>query len=230
MKLLCIMRNSVVTGALCLMPLAASAHQHETFRIGDKTYTFTIGSINEPVAVDDKSGVELSVALAHEETGDHADGAEHEEGEPVTGLEQTLKVEVIAGDKKKMFDLAPAYGEPGSYKAIFIPTVQTTYTYRLTGTINGTQVDIPFQCNPAGHPVTPEWTGESEMSPGVVRLVKSGAFGCPKAKEDLGFPEPAASLVSLSENGSGMSWGLAGTVLGTLGCVIGIAALVKKRA
>jgi hypothetical protein len=31
------------------------------------------------------------------------------------------------------------------------PTIATTYTYRLFGTINGALFDVTFACNPGGH-------------------------------------------------------------------------------
>lgn len=37
----------------------AFAHQRQLFTIGDKDYLFVVGSIGEPLYVDQKSGVEL---------------------------------------------------------------------------------------------------------------------------------------------------------------------------
>jgi hypothetical protein len=42
----------------------AFAHQRQLFMIGDKDYLFVVGSINEPLYVDDKSGVEFFCLLA----------------------------------------------------------------------------------------------------------------------------------------------------------------------
>lgn len=199
--------STVLSAAIlaAVMPMIASAHEHQTFRIGDKTYSFTVGSLNEPVAVDDKSGVELSVsevADAHgEEEAAHVGGEEHAAATPVLDVEKTMKVEVSAGGKKRAFDLVTQYGKPGSYKAVFIPTVQTTLTYRFFGTINTAPVDLSFTCNPAGHAVAPEDNAETPMGEGVVRVQKSGAFGCPVAKADLGFPEPATTLYDLRQGG-----------------------------
>lgn len=227
MKQFKVLSNSLMIGTLVMLPLAASAHEHQTFTIGDKIYEFGIGSLNEPVAVDDKSGVELSVTLTEPEGGtDHDDAVEHE-GTPVTGLEQTLKVEVIAGDKKKTLDLSPVYGEAGSYKAVFIPTVQTTFTYRVFGTINNTAVNLSFACNPAGHAKAADWTGSEKISDGVTKIATKGAFGCPGAKEDLGFPEPSSTIVSLSKGSGG--WGGAGAGLGALGFVFGLVALARTK-
>lgn len=84
-----------------ISPQLASAHGHTSFEINEKVYSFVVGSLNEPVAVDDKTGVDLRVTrMTH---------AEHEAIEagatitakPLAGLETTLKVELQAGDKRK---------------------------------------------------------------------------------------------------------------------------------
>jgi len=211
---------------MLLSPVAAMAHETQQFQIGDETYTIVIGSRNEPTAVDDKAGVELTVTqgtVVHDDT-NAAPGHQDPTIGPVSGLEKTLKVEVSAGDQKKTFDLSPTWGKPGSYEAVFIPTVQTTYTYRLLGTINGVTVDLPFMCNPAGHPQTAEDTARVEVSQNVTRILKRGAFGCPTAKEALGFPEPAPSLRSLSGSSGGT-----GTALGIVALVFSIIALGRTR-
>ncbi len=210
---------SALAAALLFLPLAASAHGHQTFRIGDKMYNFVMGSLGEPVVVDDKTGVDVAVTELIEGK---------EDGTPVLGLEQTLKVEIIAGNVSKTLPLTTQYGKDGSYKAVFIPTIETTYTYRLTGTINGVEVDLPFICNPAGHPQTTDDHTETPVSEGVVRISKGGAFGCPLGKADLGFPEPSTTSYDLQEAANaGSMAGIAGLVLGMLGLVAGVAAWAK---
>ncbi len=232
------MQNLLLTTAsiaILFAPFVASAHEHQTFRIGGKTYDITIGSLNEPVTVDDKSGVDFTIVLgAGEEEQESGEGHEHTDtATPVTGLEQTLKVELSAGDKKKTLDLSPQYGKPGSYKAVFFPTVATTLTYRVFGIIEGTNVDLSFTCNPAGHPQSPEDTTELAVSDGVTRLKKSGAFGCPGPKEDLGFPEPSLSILSVDTStdkaGSGTTGNTGGYALGIVALALSIIALVRSR-
>src|SRR3989338_7123072 len=92
--------------ALTINPLPASAHGHTSFEIKGKIYSFTIGSLNEPIAVDDKTGLDLRVvSMAHHDAseGEHA-------GAPVEGLDKTLQLELIAGDKKKTLSISPAFG------------------------------------------------------------------------------------------------------------------------
>ncbi|HRH94036.1 MAG TPA: hypothetical protein PKV72_05915 [Candidatus Peribacteria bacterium] len=202
--------TTLSAAALLCAPLAAFAHETQQFQIAGKTYQFIVGSIGEPMLVDDKSGVELSVSVLgehadtdhHEEAAhDDGDGDDHDAGMPVEGLEKTLKVEITAGEKKKDMPLQAQYGTPGGYKAVFIPTVATTLTYRIYGTLGGNAVDVSFTCNPAGHPATAEDTTALKLTDSVTRILKKGAFGCPMAKTDLGFPEPSMSIYDLQKKG-----------------------------
>jgi len=179
---------SLGTTFLALSPALAFAHEHQIFEIGDKTYDFTVGSLNEPIVVDDKTGVEFSVWT----TGSGAAA--------VTGLEKTLKVEIAAEGKTKVMDLAPAWGEEGSYHAVFYPTVEAVYSYRFFGTVNNVPVDLTFTCNAHGHNMAAmeKNTTHLEVSEGVTRIEQRGAFSCPQPKAAMGFPAPSSSLDDLA--------------------------------
>lgn len=203
--------TSSIIGFLALMPALASAHEHQEFEINGVHYSIVVGSMNEPVTVDDSSGVELEITreagtMMHDE---EEAGHEHTSAGGVTGLEDSLKVELIAGDKKKVLDLSPTWGVPGGYYAKFYPTVATTLSYRIFGDISGTPFDYTFSCNPAGHAPAPEDTTRVEVSDKVFRIHKSGSYGCPVEKASMGFPEESADIVSLKQGAqSGMlAWG-----------------------
>lgn len=181
--------SAVVCGTL-LLPLTVSAHEHRTYQIGDKQYNITVGSINEPIHVDDKSGVEVSVSAI----GSSATTA----SVPVTGLEQTLRVEVIAGTEKETFDLHPRWGEAGSYEAVFYPTVATTYQYRLFGIINGVDVNLVFVCKPSASEESPNNTASVKVSDGVTQTSKGGAFSCPEPRQNAEFPTVSASAADMA--------------------------------
>lgn len=206
---------------LAFAPLAL-AHEHQTFQIGDKQYIFTVGSLNEPVAVDDKSGVDLNVTTT---------------GAPVTGLEKTLQVEVSAGSQKRTFDLKAVFGKEGSYYATFYPTVQTTYAYRFFGTVNNIPVDLTFTCLVDTSLAQAEDMAPVKLSDQLSRIHKAGAFGCPAAKADLGFPEKAITnneLVNQIQNSkqtgstNGLAIAIAALALSVVGIVMGGRAVAKK--
>ena len=142
----------------------AYAHQTQLFTIGDADYLFEVGSLSEPVFVDNKNGVYFAASSPnqtdtanseeheqgtkptanseeheqgtkptanseeHEQgTKPTANSEEHEQGteptahseeheqgtKPIVGLENMLKVELAAGDKKKVLNFEPDYQNPG---------------------------------------------------------------------------------------------------------------------
>lgn len=189
---------SVLTAALALAVIIsfisvtpqAFAHQRQLYTIGGQDYLIVIGSLNEPIFVDDKSGVDLRVFRAdpNNPMNSSAEGAA-----PVEGLEETVQVELAAGNVTRVLQLEPAFGEPGAYEAPFYPTVATTITYRLFGTINNTPVDLTFTCTPTGEAGAAADNSTVQISEGVVRKSIEGGYGCPAPLTDAGFPEPLIS-------------------------------------
>jgi hypothetical protein len=189
---------SVLTAALALAVMIsfvsvtpqAFAHQRQLYTIGDQDYLIVIGSLNEPIFVDDKSGVDLRVLRADP---NNPMNSSAEEAAPVEGLEETVQVELAAGNVTRVLQLEPSFGEPGAYEAPFYPTVATTITYRLFGTINNTPVDLTFTCTPTGEAGAAADNSTVQVSEGVVRKGIEGGYGCPAPLTDAGFPEPFVS-------------------------------------
>lgn len=189
---------STTTAALALAALIsfvsvtpqAFAHQRQLYTIAGQDYLFVVGSLNEPIFVDDKTGVYLRVLTPdpNDPMNSNANGTT-----PVEGLEETLQVELGAGNVNKVLQLEPAFGEPGTYEAPFYPTVATTITYRVFGTINDTPVDLTFTCSPAGEAGDVADNSTVQISEGVVRKGIEGGYGCPAPLTDVGFPEPFVS-------------------------------------
>jgi hypothetical protein len=179
----------LVGGGLNSMLQDTSAHENRLYSIGNKDYWITVGSINEPVYVDDKSGAEAFIRSADPSNplDRNANGTKM-----IEGLEKDLKFEISAGDKKKVFEIEPAFNDPGHYEAFFYPTIETAYKYRLFGTINNVTVDFDFQCQ------TTEGEGSQDnstkqISDGVVQKAQRGGFGCITSRADVSFPEPYIS-------------------------------------
>lgn len=210
------MKRTLAAGMLIALavPVFASAHEVQVFEIKGTQYQVVIGSLNEPLVVDDKSGVDLRVSQVAG-------------NKPVEGLESTLRVELIAGDKKKELPLGTVYGTPGSYKAPFYPTVATTLSYRVFGEISGTPFNVTFTCSAAGHASAPEDKTRVEISEGVTRVSKTGSYGCPSPKADQGFPEPSAEVQVLKNEGGSNSM-VPFAALGLSAVALGIA-LSRRR-
>jgi hypothetical protein len=168
----------------------AYAHEGRLYSIGDKDYWISVGSINEPVFVDDKSGAEAFVSLADpsDPLNSDANGTKN-----IEGLEKTIKFEISAGAKKKELAVEPAWRDPGHYEATFYPTIETTYNYRLFGTINNVTVSLDYQCIPGGVEEGTQENATKQISEGVTLKAQRGGFGCPASRADAGFPEPYVS-------------------------------------
>jgi hypothetical protein len=121
--------------ALALVP-SSSAYAHEGRTVGD--YEFVVGFKNEPTFAGDKSGVEIRLSDA--------------QGDPVVkGVE--LEVEVVFAGESTTLPVEPdfvvgAFGEPGAYGANFFPTRPGRYTFHLTGTVAGQDIDEEFTSGP----------------------------------------------------------------------------------
>ena len=228
--------------ALFSFALSAAAHERDTFKIGDKYYLLTVGSLNEPFIVDNISGVDLRVSQLSGPGGDGASSAAGKDT-PVTGLERALKVELAAGDKKETLPFDPSDKVPGSYAAIFIPTVQTTYSYRIFGTIDNNSVDLTFTCVTGEVSESAEDNSRLKVSGSITRLRKIGAFGCPDSKKTMGFPEPSLSSYEMNQGLQNLTAGaretgkraataqtlsISGIVSGLLGVAVAGIALKRK--
>lgn len=219
----------VVSGFIVAAP--ALAHERDLFTINGKDYLFVVGSLNEPAFVDDKTGVDLRVKLADpaDKMNSSAAGAQ-----PVIGLEKTLQVELQAGDQKKTLPIGAAYKDPGAYTAPFYPTLATTYSYRIFGTIDNTPFDTTFTCKAAGEGATTETFQAVQLSETVTHKDKVGSYGCFKSKTEAGFPEAAKSnyeLQQISKEASQNSSpkGTAALVLGVLGTALGCYSVMKRN-
>jgi len=220
-------------------PHNALAHERRLYQIGAKDYTFVVGFLNEPVGVDDKSGVDLAVTLGSGAPTMGPDGdmdGPPAATKPVEGLEKNLEVEVSAGNEKKILDFAPAWGMPGHYRAVFYPSIETTYAFRIFGNVGNVPINLSFPCNPSGQSPATD-SAMVNVSDGVTQKSKSGAFGCPASRANITFPATAVTLSGLDQKFQGLesaaassdAKGIAGTILGALGFAVGLGAWWRQR-
>jgi hypothetical protein len=200
-----ILRNLVlcfgISTLLLFLPTLQSsfAHQISLYSINGKDYLMEVEWANEPVAVDDKTNVVLTVVSPNmtDPTNAEANGTQ-----PITGLENSLKVDIMAGNKTLSSNLDPAFGELGVYESeTFYPTIPTTFSFRVYGDINGTSFDNTVSCNPIlGEDVPPD-NSTVKISNGVERMALIGGLECPDDR--IGFPEPYASQFEIAQTLNG---------------------------
>lgn len=107
---------------------------HERRQVAGK-YSFVVGFLNEPAFSGTMNGIDLKVLWA---------------GDPVEGLEKSLKARVSFSGQKDFLPLIfrPRYNQPGNYAAYFLPALPGQYRFHIEGTIDGAAVDEVFQSGP----------------------------------------------------------------------------------
>ena len=186
-----------ISALLLVLPTLQSsfAHQIALYSINGKDYLTEVEWANEPVAVDDKTNVVLTVVSPNmtDPTNPEANGTQ-----PITGLENSLKIDIMAGNKTLVSEFEPAFGELGVYESeTFYPTVPTTFSFRVYGDINGTSFDNTVSCNPIlGEDVPPD-NSTVKISNGVERKALIGGLECPEDR--TGFPEPYTSQFEIAQ-------------------------------
>jgi hypothetical protein len=176
-------------------PSAALAHERRA--VGE--YTFIVGFLKEPAFEGETNGIDLRVVRTADE-------------QPVEGLEQTLKAEVIVGPNSLTVPLRPRYRQPGAYNGEFVPTRPGSYTFRFTGTIGDRPVNETFESGP-------------------------GRFDDVRAVAPLQFPDKVPSGAELqravaaaeSRAHTAFAVGVAGLAAGLVGLAAALWALASRR-
>jgi hypothetical protein len=213
--------------AMVLAALAApSASAHERRGLGD--LEIVVGFGTEPAYAGQPNSVQ--VRLVHD-------------GEPVVDLGDTLDVEVAYGEQTMALELEPnfavgVFGDPGDYRAWFIPTRAGRYSFHLVGTIDGEEVDETFTSGPdtfgdvndpadISFPAKDPTTGE--LAERIEREVPRLADGIDAASGDADRALADASRAADDAAGA-RTFGIVGIALGALGLVTAGAAMRRRTA
>lgn len=206
--------GAVLLAGLLVPLLASPAAAHEARTVGK--YHFVVGFGDEPAYAGEKNSVQLILADTKDK--------------PVTDLTDTLKVAVTTGSAEPLqlsmepFFEVGEFGTPGDYRAFFIPTAPGSYSFHFTGTVKGQKVDQTFQSGPqtfsdiqdpaqVQYPTKQPTTGQLAIRADreAARMTAALTAAQDQAKDD------AASVRTLA---------IIGLVVGALGLLVGIAALV----
>lgn len=118
---------SAAAAVFALLPATA----HEGREIGGGEFVATFGWRIEPTYTDLFNGPEFTLER-------------HDNGQPIIGADATLRLEVMYGGQSKVLRVRPVADNPGHYTADLIPTQPGDYSFRLSGTLNGVEIDETF--------------------------------------------------------------------------------------
>jgi hypothetical protein len=206
-RLILISLSLALLGAGSLLALTTGASAHERRNV--QSFTLVVGWVTEPAYVNLPNAVDLRVSRT-------ADAS------PVTGLDQTVKVEMTQGDKKAEVALRPRFNVPGAYDGRTVPTAVGVYSFRFTGTIEGAQINETFTSGPN----TFNSVAAPEGFPNPLPLSQ-------ELEESLGGLEQRVVSLESADSGdsdTAMTVGIIGIIVGTLGLAVGGFALMRSKA
>lgn len=156
-------------------------------------------------------------------------------GTPVTDLGDTLKVEVSFGDQTQEFQIEPFFepgdfGTPGDYRAFLIPTRAGTYSFHLSGTIEGHHIDETFTSGPKTFDdvTNPQSVQFPQQDPSTGELADRIDREVPRINDAI--DQANASAQNASDDAStAMSFAIVGLVLGAVAVAVAVVALVSSR-
>ncbi len=195
---------------------AAPALAHTQRTVG--AYHFTVGWNQEPIYAGVNNAVVLFLTT--------------KSGTAVNDLGDSLKVEVIFGSQKMTLSLELAFdpdageGQPGEYLAPFIPTAAGSYTFHFVGSIRGQKVDETFVPSSSGlesvsDPTQAEFPAKEPPVAQVAALAQRLSSRVQAAQ--------AAQRQAQDSADSAKTVAIIGIVVGALGLIVGVAALVASR-
>ena len=209
-RLLLVMLPS--TAVLALAAIApASAHESRT----GGALRFVVGWGDEPAYTGFRNSVQVTVT-------------ESSSGAPVTDIGDSLKVEVIKGEERFTAPLVAnfrvgAFGTPGDYRAWLTPTRPGAYTFRITGTVRGQNIDESFSSSNSTF-------NDVEDVSNIQFPAKDPTTGQLATRIDREFPRLETALQKAEDDAAtARMLGFVGLGVGVIGLVAAVGALVALR-
>jgi hypothetical protein len=211
---------ATLTGLLAVL-LAPVALAHEPRTQGD--LEMVVGFGTEPAYAGQPNSVQL--ILVHN-------------GKPVVDLGNTLDVEVLFGDETMALPIEPffavgEFGEPGDYRAWFIPTRPGQYEFRFSGTVDGERVAETFTSGPetfgdVENPADIQFPVQDPTNGELAERIDREVPRLASAIEDAGV-EAAAQANLASDVSTARMFAVIGLVVGGIGLIVAVMALVLAR-
>jgi hypothetical protein len=155
-----------------------------------------------------------------------------EHASPVVDLGDSLKVQVAFGGEQTTLPLEPNFevggdGEPGDYRAWFIPSQAGPYTFHLSGSVHGTKIDLSIT---SGSKTFAEVTSPTEAMFPAVDTPSTQELSQRIEQDSARLTAATAETASAkSAADDAKTVAVIGVIVGCIGVVVAIWALVKGR-
>lgn len=200
---------------LIIVGLIGPAFGHTIDSVGE--YRLEIGWMNEPVVSGETNGIELFVS--HLESG--LDLKEQKFKNGISGLEKSLKIQLLYKEEKIILSLSPDHNISGKYYAFVNPTISGFYQANILGNIGETPVSISMHPPKVDERSYIEFPESSDITLNQLIDGHTTLIG-----EINNLKE---SITTLEQSNQQMNIGYIGISIGIMGIIIATIALYRTK-
>ncbi|HSG73629.1 MAG TPA: hypothetical protein VLA01_00320 [Nitrosopumilaceae archaeon] len=200
---------------LALLSFLIPVYAHTVDSVGE--YRLEIGWMNEPVVSSETNGIELYVSPF--DSNIPIEDQEFVNG--ISGLEKTLKMQLVLNENKITLPLKADHNIPGKYYAFVDPTVSGFYQANILGEIKGTIVSLSMHPPKVNEREYIEFPEPSDIT---VRQIIDGHTALIEDINDL-----KDSVVQLENSNQVTYIGYIGIGFGIAGLIVALIAISKTR-
>ena len=180
-------------------------------------YKLEIGWMNEPVVSGETNGIELFVSTL--ESGLELKEQKFKNG--ISGLEKSLKIQLLYKGEKITLSLSPDHNISGKYYAFVNPTISGFYQANILGNIGKTPVSLSMHPPKVDERSYIEFPEPSDIT---LNQLIDGHTTLVGEINDL-----KESITKLEQSNQQMNIGYIGIGIGIIGIIIATIALSKKK-
>ena len=205
----------LVLFSLLIPGFFGNAYAHTVDSVGD--FRLEIGWMNEPVVSGETNGIELFISPL--EPGLLLEEQEFKNG--VSGLEKSLKIQLILAENKITLPLSADHDISGKYYAFVNPTVAGFYQANILGNIGETTVSLSMHPPKVDERSYIEFPESSDLT---LNQLIDGHTAVVGEVNDL-----KESVTILEKTNQQSNLGYAGIGLGIIGIIIALIALSRTK-
>ena len=180
-------------------------------------YRLEIGWMNEPVVSGETNGIELFVSPIEPDL--ELKNQIFQNG--VSGLEKSLKMQLVFQDHKITLPLEADHNIPGKYYAFVNPTISGYYQANILGTIGESTVSLSMHPPKVDERSYIEFPESSDLTLNQLIDGHTAVVGEVNALKE--------SVTELEKSNMQLSLGFVGITIGIIAIVISVIALLKSK-